>query len=406
MNKKTQKRIALLAIGSLLAMGGVAFLPERAFSYLSSFQEADIDIKATPADKIWKMDGDFQVDRWKDTFSTGIQVTNLTGGDDLWIYFEYTGDLKNVFQHQDPVLLLAGSTVELQLNPLDNQDSPRVLNPSDIVNAEGQWRDFRGTVRVHTLNKYATLETKNITIPGNILWDVLFAQKFKEGPAPEEVETEDRAPEDAAQAQATQAEEVKRAASEPADVEQGAVEAVKEARDYSKEVRDFKPLELMQQVTRIVDKVAPGLLEEHGFLFQVKERLLSMVDRLTRDIERLIEDRHRLQDKIESQENQIHQLLNELDWAYERNAALENEVHNLRATVHSLQNPPAPAAPGNNPDQGNPPAPAGAGETSSGEDPASQGDSGNSGNDAGNQGAESTGGNTGSSVAEGSSGNE
>jgi hypothetical protein len=111
MRKKRSFRYFIIA---LLAMAGVAVLVPCALSYLSSVQDKGISIRTAASSEIWEMEGSFAEERWKDDNSSGIYIKNKSSRD-LIIYFEYTGDLKQIFKHSDPVMVPAGTKTEVKL---------------------------------------------------------------------------------------------------------------------------------------------------------------------------------------------------------------------------------------------------------------------------------------------------
>lgn len=327
------RKVAIgVTLVAVLVCGVVAFGASQAYSVFFDSDKADLRVFTATSEDIWKMDGGFDLEKWERDFCTGITITSLTKGEDLWIYFEYTGDLNQVFEHQNPILLPAGETIELKLKPLDNQNSPRVLNPSDIVNSEGKWRDFRGNIKVCALNKYATLETGEITVPGHALWEVLFAKKFNQDITQVQTAGDGKGPgKTVPEDEETRINDSREET--PADIEVEALQDAKEADEYVREVASHKTLQFMNEVYQIIDKVAPGFLEEHTFLSRAVDGLVSMVNKLVRDIEWLVQELHRLQNEVDEQRYEIEQLTNALNAAWERITELENEKERLQGII-------------------------------------------------------------------------
>ncbi|MDD2585661.1 MAG: hypothetical protein PHO25_03400 [Syntrophomonadaceae bacterium] len=320
------KKVLTFLIAAVIIVATTAVLVPVGLSYLSNLEQRGISIRGAPAEEIWQVQGNFNENVWKDSFDSSIKITNLRDRD-FWIYFEYTGDLKQIFKHSDPVLVEAGKTQEIMLYPLDDKDSLRVLNPLDIIEfdkCKWKWKIFSGTIVIKTLNCYAAHETGKITISGKTLWDVFFSQKYGIDPCQYytyEVVEKENIPEQTR----------KRGENEEDNVQI----VLENSNNLVEEIEGFQARTFIKPVIQVIDKIAPGLWEEREYLRKKATAVSHQMNRLKKHMNTMIEKTARLQEKIANQQDLIMNL-------HARINSLENETIRLNNHVNSLQDNVAP----------------------------------------------------------------
>lgn len=323
-NKNQLIKIIRITMTAILVLAGLVIMVPRAFSYLSATQERGIAIRAATAAEIWEMQGSFEVNCWKANNHTGISIYNKSPRD-LWIFFEYTGDMKQVFKQSGPVLVKAGETCPVILGSLDEDDSPRVPNPLDLIEFQSstsgktlssgclpssysswQWKTFAGHVKIHTLNSYATLEFP-AQVSGSVLWDIYFSNIC--GLNALELSTSCT---DASQVRMITADVNLSTADEEFDdnSEDGILQS---GRDYLTRIRSYQPLQFIAPIQATVERIAPGLWQEHE---DQKARLYEGADTIQRLINMVIvltEEKQQLENRLEEQQLTIHELYDKLE---------------------------------------------------------------------------------------------
>lgn len=329
LDKKTQLiKVVRFTMTAILVLAGLVIMVPLAFSYLSATQEQGIAIRAASAAEIWEMQGSFDVDRWKIDNHTGINIHNKSPRD-LWIFFEFTGDLKQVFKQSGPLLVKAGETCPVILGSLDKDDSPRVPNPLELIefqsgtrgkttnggclpplNGQWQWKTFVGQVKIHTLNSYAILEVPT-QVSGSVLWDIYFSNIC--GMTACEL-SRSHTSVDEVRLMTADVEMNRRMESEALD--EGSEDGVlQSARDYLTRLKSFQTLQFIAPIQAAVERMAPGLWQEHE---ELKARLCEGADtiqRLINMVEILTEEKQQLECRLEDQQYTIKELRNQLDEA-------------------------------------------------------------------------------------------
>jgi hypothetical protein len=323
---KNRKRFIITVVLALLA---TFLVTPMALSYFNSLQEQGISIRAKPASEIWEISGSFDEKRWKQSNKTGIYIKNKSHRD-LWISFEYGGQLTQVFKHSDPVLIPAGTMQEIVLQPLDDKDSPRILNPLELINCKGlkmdekltkgknycllkcEWKTFSGQLTVHILNKYASLASGPIKISGETLWHVFFSRKYGLNPST----YYEKCWEQGSLKLENQSLQAKsRVALQGVELIEAANQEQDKAEDFVQEWEEYHPLILLQPVMQVVEKVAPGLLKERNYFLtmlcncQIKlNNLSAMLDDFKSQEKKLREQIIHQQDFINTLTNRINEL--------------------------------------------------------------------------------------------------
>lgn len=324
---KAVKKKKTMVITLVLALAMIAVCSARCYSYLTSVRSADFEV-STASKNVLRLSGSFDLEKWVSSGETGYYLTNF-GDEDLWVYFEYTGELGQVFSAAVPLLVPRQggeqpNTVSLKLAPLDEISAPRVLNPQDVFTSEDGSKEFSGTIRVYTLNKYVALETERISVPGEALWRVMMAKKFA---APNGARTAD------AIGPHSDAEESLKGAdenlSESGDLVEKALQVVADDEKYLTLVKERKRITLKDRVVFIVETVAPGLMGEHQFLTEATDGLLKRFERLNQIVKQLAQDRDTLQQTVNAQAQTIQALENE-------NASLTQQVKELQERLSAL----------------------------------------------------------------------
>lgn len=340
-NAKLNRMVAAL----LLALMGVLFLePAVMAAFVSSFNQG-ISVRATPAEQVWTVNGSFNESNWASNGNSGLSVTNKTTYKDIWVYFEYTGDLKQVFKHSDPIKVGPGATVAVPLLPLDDKDSPRILNPLDLVQTSAtvpsgtgkscslnlSWRYFKGTVKIHMLNEYATAESNQISISGKTLWCVYFAKKFGLDPNyyyklywPVEPLCEDKDGKhddhdcsfgiggvDGAALDVVAVNPVTAAPAE-ADLNTRSAQALADSTKLVTELTQYKPLEFILPVMQAVEQIAPGLLKERSYFLESLQKLINEVQSLAQIINELQSEVSSLKEDLAKKAVELDQLKTQL----------------------------------------------------------------------------------------------
>lgn len=337
-------------IVGLLLMG---LMTTAALAYFNSLEKQGISIRATPASEIWELSGSFNETRWKQSNQTGIYITNKCRKD-LWMNFEYGGQLKQVFKQSDPVLLKAGTTQEIVLQPLDDKDSPRLLNPLDLIdcqcwqhgkNANGQncecilnccWKTFSGELKIHILNEYASLASGNIRVSGDTLWYVFFSRKFGLNPL---TYYEKCWNEGILEPKLKLSQERPRIALQGIELEQTALQDQVEARDFLQEWEEYQPIALLLPVMQVVEKVAPGLLEERSYFITTLRNFQIKLENLSAIIDAFKAQERKLREQISNQQDMITNLTNRLYEMEMINKNLQQQI-DILSTPRPIITPP------------------------------------------------------------------
>jgi regulator of replication initiation timing len=342
---KLKKTLSYFLI-TLLVIAGITTLVPYALSYLSSVQDKAISIRTTPASELWEIQGSFNEDRWKTDSDSGIYIKNKSPRD-LVIYFKYTGDLNQIFKHSDPLLVPAGTTTELKLYPLDDKDSPRLLNPLDIVDCgkesnvgkankkdkddndgkKSSWKEFSGKVIVYTLNEYASLESGEINLSGKTLWDMFFARKYKVEPKEYyenkwklEKGESDVVFDDQFITKSKANTSLNKSAENTAETDEA------EIRSYLQGLQGFKGMEIVQPVVDTIETIAPGLLDEHTYLYQVFCQLQDRTEALLNKVDNM-------KKKITDLQETINHLRENLAILQEENTALNQQLDDMKTVI-------------------------------------------------------------------------
>lgn len=324
-NKQLHKVVRITMVAILVLTGLVIMVP-LAFSYLSDTQEKGIAIRAASAAELWEMQGSFDVNRWKADNHTGINVHNKSPRD-LWIFFEFTGDMKQVFKQSGPVLVKAGETCPVILRSLDEEDSPRVPNPLDLIEFQSdtsgkvsgdaclppfygqwQWKTFAGNVKIHTLNSYATLEFP-AQVSGSVLWDIYFSNCC--GMTALELSASCA---DASEVRLMTADVgmTKSLAAEELD-DSSADSILQSARDYLTRLQSFQPLQFIAPVQAAVERIAPGLWQEREDQQAKLNQGTETIQRLLHMVETLTLEKQQLEYQLEQSQYTIRELHNQLE---------------------------------------------------------------------------------------------
>lgn len=339
--KEPRSLIKSALIGLLVLVGMVVMVP-LAFSYLSSTQQQGIAIRLAPASEIWDIHGSFNIDSWKKDNASGISIHNKSPRD-LWVFFEYTGDLKQVFKHSEPVLIKAGATQELSFAPLDDKDSPRLLNPLDLIQnysaaSSGKcsaisWKIFNGTVKIHTLNQYASLETPSIGIPGNVLWDLFFSHKLGIDADQYCQQCWETQKASLKSDQETVSTTLNRLAADPKirqmsgeELEQQGDRALEDTEKVLTESNAYQPATFIEEVMQAVEQIAPGLWKDREQLLKGYSQLKEQLTRLNDLFLAYKEEVKQLKQVILDHENQIHSLQDNITELENSNARLQEQL--------------------------------------------------------------------------------
>lgn len=341
-DKRRKKGLTVLVMALLF----IGLMTPAALSYFNSLEKQGISIRATPASEIWELSGSFNESRWKQSNKTGIYITNKCRKD-LWISFEYEGQLKQVFKHSDPVLLKAGTTQEIVLQPLDDKDSPRILNPCDLIDCQGCqpgkkisgqkcgcilnccWKTFSGQLKIHILNEYASLASGNIRVSGDTLWYVFFARKYCVDP---ETYYEKCWDEGILEPEMKCSQLRSRIALQGIELEQAAAGDQLKAQDFLQEWEEYQPIDLLLPVMQVVEKVAPGLLEERSYFITTLRNFQIKLENLSAIIDAFKAQEQKLREQIRSQQEIIMNLTNHLH-------EMEMINQNLRQQLNSFSTP-------------------------------------------------------------------
>ncbi len=295
----------ILAVVSLFCCGPAVM------AYFSSQSTASISINATPVEEIWAVSGAFDEGAWASTGSSGIYVNNKTD-QDMWVYFEYSGSLEQVFKQANPEKIPAGQSAQIPLKPLDGTDTPRILNPQALIttrtSGEGislsttcSWVRFKGTVKARIMNDYDSWESPEISISGKTLWGVYFKDLLGSDPDTyikscySNVVWENEAGNSVLNLSSKNllgtgngtggsvGEEASGIVAEALSGEalsSKTVEVQASTLSLLEGLVQYKPLEFVLPVLQAVDQVAPGLLQERSFYQESMNKLIAQSQQL------------------------------------------------------------------------------------------------------------------------------
>ncbi len=350
--KRRVKKTFKVLFTSFIVLLTIALMAPVALSYLSSTADKGIAIRAAPASEIWEMQGSFDLNRWKATDASGIIIHNKKQRD-LWVYYEYTGQLKQIFKNSDPLMVAAGNTGEIALAPIDDEDSLRLLNPLDLIEnykeAGGKkcgcslnWKTFSGTVKVHTLNDYAVLETTPINISGEVLWKLLFARKYglDAGQYYQDCwKSQTVSGMDACQTLAASADSktaaasgsgLKSAGTPRVDIQESTRLLLKQSQTTLDEASAYEPPTFLDPVLQVIEQIAPGFWED-------RLQLLDLFNSLKEQLGEMRALLVQYQEKVFTLESEIEDLKIE-------NESLNERIDSLQENL-SRRNEPAADSP-------------------------------------------------------------
>lgn len=358
------KKLNIIGTALILALVSMLVCEPAGWAYFSSQSSRNISINATAPDEIWSVSFAFNEDDWARALNSAIFVTNKTD-QEIMVFSEYTGDLKQVFKYCDPVKIPAGQTIEIPLIPLDGADSPRILNPDDLIQSttelgcgEGSsetlnlaWRCFSGTVKLHLLNDYASVESGTINISGKTLWCVYFASKYGldahtyymeewqnislkddvSEPTGLSSETESGSGGYAEMNDNTALPGIIDMAALPetsAETRQMIAEGLQEQNQQTiSGMIQYQALEFVMPVLQAVEQLAPGLLEERSYYQSQIQALILESEALSRLVGIYIRRVCELEATIADQLQQMESMQNQLNEKDTRIAELEQQLY-------------------------------------------------------------------------------
>jgi FtsZ-binding cell division protein ZapB len=109
-----------------------------------------------------------------------------------------------------------------------------------------------------------------------------------------------------------------------------------EVRSYLQGLQGFKGIDILQPVVDTIETIAPGLLDEHTYLYQVFCKLQDKTETLVNKVDKL-------QKKISDLQETINQLGESITILQEENAALRQQLHDIK-TVTAAPSPPVQPA--------------------------------------------------------------